>query len=124
MLLDATQVNATTQRFEDRTKPRERNKRLIEQRLWLKADSPDRVRKFLERRGFEGNEVDRLLEQQTSPEGPTLESSSNENEPYALERIMGTNDLLGVAFLQAGLRVSRTVARVWVRVNNGRPAGY
>ncbi|WP_296710330.1 phospholipase D-like domain-containing protein [Rhodoblastus sp.] len=31
-----------------------------------------------------------------------------------LERIMGNNDLMGIAFLEQGMRLSRTVCRVWV----------
>jgi len=46
-----------------------------------------------------------------------------ENEPFALERILGTSDLMGVSFLQAGLNVARTVGRIWVGISGGRPLG-
>src|SRR5206468_12989742 len=42
--------------------------------------------------------------------------------PYTT--LFRSNDLMGVAFLEAGLRVSQTVARIWVQVANGRPAAY
>jgi V8-like Glu-specific endopeptidase len=41
-----------------------------------------------------------------------------------LERVLGANDLMGVAFLERGLQVARTVGRVWVGVVNGRPSGF
>lgn len=124
MLFDSEQLDATAERFAQRQRHRERNQRLIGQKMWLKVDSPERVRKFLERRGFDDADVTVMLKREGRGAGSELEALANVEEPFALERMLGTNDLMGVAFLEAGLRVSQTVARIWVRVSNGRPAGY
>jgi V8-like Glu-specific endopeptidase len=38
--------------------------------------------------------------------------------------MLGTNDLMGVAFLEGGLQVARSVGRIWIGVAGGRPKGY
>ena len=48
----------------------------------------------------------------------------HENDGLGLERIMGTNDLLGVNYLEIGLKASRSVCRVHVRSINGSPQGH
>lgn len=45
-------------------------------------------------------------------------------EPVGLERVLGTSDFLGVAFLERGLQAARTVARVSIRGRTGSPVGY
>lgn len=38
--------------------------------------------------------------------------------------MLGTNDLMGVAFFERGLQVARSVGRIWVGVAGGKPMGY
>lgn len=131
MLLDSFQIQQTLKRFEERRNPRQRNERLIDaaenavgnrEQLLLQIDSPDRVQKFLKRRGL-AVDIDGQ---------PTIEATSKImagevagfSADLALERYLGTNDLMGVAFLEEGLRVARTIARIWVNVASGRPAAY
>ena len=117
MMIDTAQVEATIARYRQRERERTRNRRLIQQGLPLAADSPERVQKFLIRRGFGKDEVAAILRQ-------PRRSSRAARPPVALERVLGTNDLIGVAFLERGLRVARSVGRIWVCVAGGRPRGY
>jgi V8-like Glu-specific endopeptidase len=118
-MIDTAQIEATASRYRQRKKQRARNKRLIREGRPLAADSPERVEKFLSRRGFGKDEVAALVRQ--SPRGSL---AARRREPLALERVLGTNDLMGVAFLERGLQVARSVGRIWIGVSGGRPEGY
>ncbi len=122
MLIDAPQMAAAARRYGEREAIRERNKRLIAAGETLAVDDPRRVAMFLRRRGLavsaDGLSIGRAEQDARGSELAELPAAD------ALERILGNNDLLGVAFLEQGLRVARTVARVWVDVASGRPAGY
>ncbi len=52
MLISKFQLKQTEKRFAERQLQRERNLRLIKEKRYLKVDSPDRVQKFLTRRGL------------------------------------------------------------------------
>jgi hypothetical protein len=122
--IDITQIQAATERHDKRTVHRSRNERLIKEGRYLEADSPDRVTKFLKRRGYASNELAEIVrhpdEKLPAHRGPL----AAEPGPDGLERILGTNDLIGVAFLERGLQVARSVGRVWVGVSGGRPSGF
>jgi hypothetical protein len=49
-MIDRGQIEAATQRYDERRRRRERNEKLIQERRWLEVDSPERVRQFLARR--------------------------------------------------------------------------
>jgi V8-like Glu-specific endopeptidase len=122
MLMDAFQVNATRERYEERKAQRERNLRLIAQGRYLAVDSPDRVEKFLARRGYSPADATALISQ--GGRLPPVTESVDVAEPTSLERVLGTNDLMGVAFLETGLQVARTVGRIWIGISAGQPVGY
>ena len=122
--IDTSQIEATTERYQKRTPHRSRNERLIKAKRYLEADSPERVMKFLNRRGFDANVSAEIVRRPDEPLPVTPGPLAGEPEPDGLERILGTNDLIGVAFLQRGIQVARTVGRVWVGVSNGRPSGF
>ena len=109
--IDTALIEATTDRYRKREKQRVRNKRLIREGRLLAADSPERVEKFLARRGFGEDAVAALVRQ---PRSGSMAASRR--ELLALERVLGTSDLMGVAFLEGGLRVARSVGRVWIDV--------
>jgi V8-like Glu-specific endopeptidase len=124
MMIDSYQLEAAKKRFLERKQQRERNLRLIGQKRYFEVDSPERVQKFLARRGFSPDETVQLLRRgATSVAAPATETVGVE-EPNALERILGTNDLMGVAFLEMGLKAADTVGRIWIGVASGRPIGY
>ena len=122
MLLDNFQLQQTLKRYEERAGQRSRNIRLIEQGRFLDVDTPERVDKFLKRRGLALN-VDGAFAVERTSAVMAGEVAGMAGE-IALERYLGTNDLMGVAFLEEGLRVSRTIARIWVNVSSGQPGAY
>jgi V8-like Glu-specific endopeptidase len=120
-----SQVEATRQRYAERMANRSRNRRLIDEGQILKADTPDRIEKFFERRGFSESVVKKMIRgEELGLPYAEVAAAAEPDRPDVLERILGTSDLIGVSFLQAGLNVARTVARIWVRVQSGRPAGF
>ena len=122
MLIDDYQLRQTIGRYEQRVAQRTRNERLIKEKRYLEVDTPERVAKFLHRRGLT-TDIESRVTGTTSSMAVSAEAMGLP-PAEALERFLGTNDLMGVAFLETGLRVARTVARVWVNVAGGRPAGY
>lgn len=121
MLPDAYQLAQTKARFDATSAERTRNERLISQGRLLQVDTPDRIQKFLARRGIVRSAVGYELTGDSQPAGDELASDGTGE---VLERIIGTSDLMGVAFLERGLQISRSVARVWVDVSAGRAAAY
>ncbi|HVI92202.1 MAG TPA: serine protease, partial [Dongiaceae bacterium] len=123
MQINTYQLAATAQRYRDRTAQRQRNIYKISQGDLFGVDAPERVRKFLARRGIADADINRMISG-TMPAKLATSESIGMREPDALERVIGTSDLMGVAFLERGLTVSRTVARVWVDYAVGGPQGY
>jgi len=121
-MLSDFQIQQTLKRYQERTEERIRNERLIQEKRLLEVDSPERVDKFLRRRGFAADLDGGVTIERTSAvmAGEVADLAAG----AALERFLGTNDLMGVAFLEEGLRVARTIARIWVNVAGGQPAGY
>jgi hypothetical protein len=122
--IDIAQIEAATERHDKRTAHRSRNERLIKEGRYLEADSPDRVMKFLNRRGYAPNVSAEIIRRPEEKLPANRGPLAAEPGPDGLERILGTNDLIGVAFLERGLQVARSVGRVWVGVSGGRPSGF
>ncbi|CAA9448159.1 Serine protease, subtilase family [uncultured Rubrobacteraceae bacterium] len=118
-MIDIAQAEATTSRFGRRKRQRERNRRLIREGRPLAADSPERVERFLVRRGFGRDDVAAVVRRPRR--GAPIEERQKR---LSLERVLGTNGLMGVAFLERGLQVARSVGRVWVGVPSGRSSAY
>lgn len=122
MLVDSYQIKQTQKRYAERAEQRARNERLIKLKRPLEVDTPERVQKFLKLRGLNV----------TTDGTPIIESMSKVmagevaglTAELGLERQIGTNDLMGIAFLEEGIRVARTVARIWVSVVSGQPSAY
>lgn len=117
-------TDETTRRFIARTAARRANLAAIASGQLLNADAPNRVQAFLERRGFTPGDAARAI--RTSQRVSTVSATESVGVPedFGLERVMGTSDLMGIAFLELGLDVAKTVGRVWVDVSAGRAAGY
>lgn len=122
-MINTFQVEKTLARWKTRTKQRNRNIDLIKKEKYFDADSPERVNKFFKRRGFTNNDKAKAV---SAIKGIPLlvESSKRPGEFLTLERIMGTNDLVGISFLEYGLRISKTVARIWICNSTGTLVGY
>lgn len=54
----------------------------------------------------------------------TRKSLIDQSDPIALERIMGGNDLLPIAYLETGLRLSESVCRIVIKNRAGIVVGY
>src|SRR5262245_51452051 len=119
MRIDTFQIEATRRRYEERKTQRERNLQLVQEGRHFAVDTPERVNKFLTRRDFSPQEAARLIQ---APRAAAAEVGGREWD--ALERMIGTSDLMGVAFLERGLQVARTVGRIWVGMVAGQPMGY
>lgn len=124
MIIDDYQTEETQRRYRERERDRARNQRLIDERRYLEVDSPERVEKFLLRHGFSRADATEFLRYAGHGLPSAAEQVEGRREPYALERVLGTNDLMGVVFLERGLQVARTVGRIWIGVAGGRPMGY
>jgi len=122
MLLSKFQLDQTEKRYAERQPQRARNKRLIAQKRYLDVDSPDRIQKFLDRRGLRMDIEKKLIVEK--PSAVMAGETRGLPPEAAFERILGTNDLMGVAFLDEGLRVSRTIARIWVNVSGGQAGAF
>jgi V8-like Glu-specific endopeptidase len=121
-MLSNFQIQQTLKRYAERAAPRARNERLIGQGRLLEVDTPERVAKFLKRRGLATDLDGELTVERAS--AMMVGEVAGMQPGLALERFLGTNDLMGVAFLEEGLRVARTIARIWVNVSSGRPSAY
>jgi V8-like Glu-specific endopeptidase len=106
-------LSATEERFRERQEERQRNLESIRRREILKiaANTPERVAQRLRRL-----RADPALVQ---PGGQTSEPF-----PRALERVLHTNDLLGLRFFEQGLQVARAVGRIHIRGEQGQDLGY
>ncbi len=121
MLLDKFQIDQTRQRFNANAQKRTQNEKLIREGKLLQVDTPERVNKFLARRGLIRSTRGLELGGGLQPAGEELAGSGGGE---AFERIMGTSDLMGVAFLERGLQIARSVGRVWVNVAAGKAEAY
>lgn len=123
MFIPIDQLAATKQRMAESAVARARAERLSDEGRHLDIDEPQRVHKWLVRRGL--SPVEATAVQRESLTAAALGETTNTlREDFGLERVLGTNDLMGVAFLARGLQVARTVGRIVVGGAAGRPAGY
>lgn len=125
MKFDPYQVKATLERYKKVERHIAHNERLIAEGRLLDVDTPERWEKFLKRRDISINEALEAF----SRTGTTLKanigpSRTGRIEPNRLERAIGKNDLVEVSFLERGLRVARTVGRIWVGAGGDRPAAW
>ena len=120
-----SQVPEAERRYNESVGRRAKNRELVKRGQPYLADTPERVRLWFRRRGLSAD----LAEQAIKTGDVSIESQEalravGKAEPIGLERILGTSDFLGVAFLERGLQVARTVCRVSIRGRTGSPVGY
>lgn len=109
-------VQQTEARFAERTAAREHRAARLESGAVLEADSPERVRKRLQRIA--------RMSIETEGVGPPVNGAAAGAGFDALERILGKNDLMSVRYLELAVRIARTVGRVQVRGPDGTLRGY
>ncbi|MBT2511438.1 endonuclease [Streptomyces sp. ISL-98] len=118
------QLEEAGKRFESRTAQREETRRTIDRRGVLYADEPDRVKKRLARLNADwslARSIERIPTEPSTSTGSTLPLTPETfgADVLGLERLMGRNNLTGVAFLEGGYLAARSIGRVTVRA----PAG-
>src|SRR5919198_626159 len=113
-------VAATEERYYAREAEREEALRRLHQEGILAADDPARVRRRLARLGVDETAATAVRGLTAVTTGPRLPTPT----AVALERLLGTNDLVGVAFLLEGYAVGRAVVRIEVGAAAGQLEGY
>jgi V8-like Glu-specific endopeptidase len=112
MPIDAYQAEQTRKRFEARQADRASNEQEMRAGRLLSVDTPERVAKFLARRGLVETPAGYVVAPGKAE--AMADELAGATGVEVLERVMGNNDLMGVAFLEQGMRLSRTVCRIWV----------
>ncbi len=116
-------LHQTEQRFSERAKERNKIGDLLKAGKVFDANSVDLVESRLTRLKFDPQTTKAIL-----GEGlgftPSMPGTATPGDPVALERVLGTNDLMGVQFLENGLAVSRPVARIHINSSQGTLEGY
>ena len=115
----AAQMERAGLRFERRTAQREENRRTVASRGVLYADEPERVEKRLARLNADwslARSIERMRTEPAATTGSTLplDPGRFDADVLGLERLMGRNNLTGVAFLEGGHLAARSVGRVTV----------
>ncbi len=118
-------ITATEERYQERREERRENLAFIKsgQILSIATNTPAVVRRRMQRLHADPDYVLSLREKGLAfdPEGP---GRAPQQFPRSLERVLDSNDLMGLRFFEQGLRVARAVARVHVRDERGAPLGY
>ena len=124
-------IAAAEQRYAGREAERRETLRRLEEGGILAADTPERVEKRLARLGADTSAAEAIARgaipappateapagdlAELAPDGAPVETIEAEGvDVVALERLFGSNALISAAFLEAGARAARTVARILV----------
>ena len=118
-------VTDTEQRYRERASEREGNIIRIDARdiLGIAVNTPDLIRERLRRLNADPERVDCLRREglHFDPQGPGATPAAF---PRALERVLNTNDLIGLRFFEQGLRVAQAVGRVHIGGGTGASEGF
>jgi|688.fasta_scaffold01941_8 hypothetical protein len=118
-------ITATEERYRQREAERESNRKAIKKGeiLAIAANSSELVRRRMLRLHADPDFVLSLKGEGLAfdPQGP---GTAPRQFPRALERVLDTNDLMGLRFFEQGLRVSRAVGRIHIRGGGGETQGY
>ncbi len=122
MKLSEFQAHNTFKRWTEREKIRNYNLHLIHEHRYFDIDSPQRIKKFLSRRGLADESAELFNSEKET--GTLVKSNLGLKQYLNLERILGANDLVNIYFLQDALIASKTVGRIWLCDNTGTLRGY
>lgn len=119
------EIKATEERFRQREKNRRTNLAQIASGhiFNIAANSPEQVRRRIQRLHADPDHVLALQGKGVAFEarGP---GRSPVQFPRSLERVLHTNDLMGLRFFEQGLRVASAVGRIHIRDERGQSQGY
>lgn len=113
MLNFIERIQETAARFQERTASREDHRSKLKQGLPLQADTPDRVEKRLKRLGVDSSTAKLMAgsDRKTIPTTVKLPTESFNT----LERILQTNDLISVNYLERGAKAARAIGMIRFR---------
>ncbi len=118
MNIPETVLSDTTVRWQQRAVERAHNQSLIAQKRYLEIDQPRIISTWLRKRGLSGKA-------NTGADAAVGVSETSERlAEVGLERVIGNNDLVGISFLESGLRAARAVARISVLDSQRRLRGF
>ena len=123
MLLNKELLEATRDRFQQRSQPREELLERIRTQGVLSANDPGLVKKRVMRLTANRQLVEEI-EAMTQSSAPISPEVARKTFPRALERVLGTNDLVGIRFFDQGKNAARAVARVHIHDLQGGSLGY
>ncbi|PTA67471.1 endonuclease [Deinococcus arcticus] len=115
-------LRATQARFDTRQAQRHARLQRLELQGTHAADTPERVAARLTRLGVPLPDAQALASGQAAPEQVAAHLPPGPRQ--SLERLLGRNDLVGVAYLDLARQAADAVARLVLRDARGRPAGY
>ena len=120
-MIPADVIQETERRFAARTPQRTDTEEKLKRSSKLLVDDPVRVEKRIKRllRGGFGPDMAELAAPPT-----TAVSARVGTEPLGLERILNKNNLMSINYLDRGLAVSRSVARIRIRSAQGQTLGF
>jgi endonuclease G, mitochondrial len=115
MKIDLPAAKSAALNWQKRTKEREKASRNLEAGKTIAADTPERVQKRL------------VHLSEVALKSPAPISSADAEtlvKSFALERIIGSDDLMDINMLELALAVSRFVGRINIRSSSKRTIGY
>ena len=114
-------IQETERRFAIRTPQRTETEEKLRSGSKLLVDEPQRVEKRIKRL-LRGGFVPAMAELGAPPTSGV--SATVGTEPLGLERILNKNNLMSINYLERGLTVSRSVARIRIRAAQGQTLGF
>ncbi|NJN85878.1 MAG: trypsin-like peptidase domain-containing protein, partial [Leptolyngbyaceae cyanobacterium SL_7_1] len=126
MSIPYSTIEQTIQRYQQRQAPRTNHIEKLDAGLLLEVDTDERVQKRLAR--LENNPVAAVtIAESRATEFRSVETtvlSDQEFNKVVRERVLGQYDLMGIAYLELGLQVSRSIGRIVIRNSRRRVVGY
>ncbi|QDT35968.1 endonuclease [Stratiformator vulcanicus] len=118
-------VDETKNRYNEREQPREQATERLEKRDFIGANEDDVVRRRMERLGAPPEATAGVGTRSFSaPEVAPAAGARAIIENVTLERILGSNDLMPIAFLALGLHRARSVGRIHIKDSRGNRLGH
>ena len=118
-------IQDTESRFKNRTSTREKARRSFESKDFAGANEERAIEARLKHLGVDEEVNEKLRSESFEIPGRTPNQDTRATiENVVLERILGENDLMPIAYLMAGQNRAKTVGRVLVKDRMGRLTSY
>jgi endonuclease G, mitochondrial len=125
MAISIKQVREAEARYRERKGIRNEHRQKIAEGRLLEADTPERVRKRIDRLSRAPETAQAMLRAIIRPQAPAAVGAAEGTARFALERMVGNaSELMGIYYLEKGFLASRSIGRVHIRTATGRLDGY